>query len=221
VSERHARTERDRRRRELGQNFLVDRRTIPLLIDGLGLTPGELVVDVGAGTGALTLPLARAGVEVWAVEADTVWAERLAAEAAVEGLAVRVIRADLRRLRMPRRPFRVVANPPFGLTTELLGKLLDDPARGPARADLIVQREVARKHAATPPRALRTAAWAPWWEFELGIPIDRDAFRPRPDVDAQVLSIRRRTPPILPPRLGPAMLDLLRPHWRGTAWNNP
>lgn len=185
------------------------------------MVPGELVVDIGAGAGALTLPLARAGAEVWAVEIDPAWAERLEVHVDAERLDVRVIRTDLRRLRLPRRPFRVVANPPFALTTALLEILLDDPAGGPYRADLVVQREVARKHATMPPRALRTAAWVPWWEFELGIPIDRDAFRPRPDVDAQVLSIRQRRTPILPIRLAPSMLDLLRPHWTGTAWNNP
>ena len=212
MSERHARSARDRRRRELGQNVLADTGIVERFIGGLDLVPGELVVDVGAGTGALTVPLARTGVEVWAVEADPVWAQRLAATVAADD-RVRVIRADLRALRLPRRPFRVVANPPFGLTTALLALLLDDPARGPARADLVLQREVARKHAATPPRALHTAAWAPWWEFDLGTAIDREAFRPRPSVDAQVLSIRRRSQPILPLHLAPRMREALRPYW--------
>ena len=43
--------------------------------------------------------------------------------------------------------------------------------------------EVARKHASTPPVALRTAAWAPWWRFEAGLIVKRNAFRPRPAVD--------------------------------------
>ncbi len=97
MSERHASSARDRRRRELGQNVLADTRIVERFIGGLGLVPGELVVDVGAGTGALTLPLARAGAEVWAVEADPVWAQRLATTVAADG-RVRVIRADLRVL---------------------------------------------------------------------------------------------------------------------------
>ncbi|MEZ5247925.1 MAG: hypothetical protein R2713_01520 [Ilumatobacteraceae bacterium] len=64
---------------------------------------------------------------------------------------------------MPRLPYRVVANPPFGSTTELLAAFLDDPDRGPGRLDLILQREVAAKHSRQPPQSLRTAAWAPWW----------------------------------------------------------
>ncbi len=175
------------------------------------------MLDIGAGRGALTRPLARAGAEVWAVEPDPVWAARLADALAddrtIDARAVRIIRADARRISLPDRPYRVVANLPFGLTTDLLRLLLDDPAAGPDRLDLLVQREVARKHAANPPRHLRTAAWAPWWTFELGWTVPRHAFRPVPAVDAAVLTIRRRAEPVLPERLAPDFADILRPHW--------
>lgn len=204
-----------RRRRDLGQNFLVDDRLISRFVAGLAIRPGDLVIDIGAGAGALTLPLARAGAEVWAVEADPAWAARLSRRADQAGLTpgVRVIEADLRRLRLPRRPYRVVANPPFGLTSEVLGLLLDDPERGPVRADLILQQEVARRHAASPPAALRTAAWAPWWRFELGLRVSRGSFQPRPSVDARVLIATRRNDPVLPGWLAPGFVDVLRPAW--------
>jgi len=217
VSERHARTERDRRRRVLGQNFLVDTTLIDLFVDGLGIGADDLVVDLGAGTGALTLPLARTGATVWAVESDPDWIARLRTNLSAQAPDVRVIAADIRRLRLPRVSYRVVANPPFGITTELLSRLLDDPSRGPDRADLIVQHEVARKHATTPPVALRTAAWAPWWTFEIGMRFDRDAFRPRPSVDASQLTLRKRMPALLPDRLAPDFVETLRPSWTGGA----
>jgi 23S rRNA (adenine-N6)-dimethyltransferase len=119
---------------------------------------------------------------------------------------------------LPRGAYRVVANPPFNLTTTLLGRLLDDPGRGPTRADLLLQREVARKHAAAPPATLRTAAWAPWWRFTLGEQVPREAFRPVPKVDAAWLTIERRDPPILPEHLAPGFTDTLRSGWqRATA----
>ena len=208
-------TERDTRRRQLGQNFLVDQHVIERVIRSLDLRAGELVVDLGAGTGALTLPLLDAGVEVWAVESDPVWSRRLRDSMVRWGAHgnSRVIEADLRRLRLPRTPFRVVANPPFGLTTEILAGLLDAPDRGPDRIDLIVQRQVAVKHSRRPPVSLRTAAWAPWWEFHVGPTIDRGSFRPRPRVDAAVLSIVRRDPAVLPTWLAPQFRELLRPAW--------
>ena len=212
MSERRRRTERDERRRSFGQNFLADPALVRRFVDSLGLEPGELVVEVGAGTGSLARPIA---VRVWAVEPDPVWAARLRdrLHAVGSGEGVRVIETDVRRLTLPKERYRVVANPPFGITTELLALLLDRPRRGPDRADLVLQAEVARRHAATPPVALRTAGWAPWWEFELGETIGRDSFRPRPSVDAAVLTIRKRRPAILPERLAPTFVERLRDDW--------
>jgi 23S rRNA (adenine-N6)-dimethyltransferase len=215
VSEGQRRSARDRRRRTLGQNFLVDRAFVARFVERLDIDDGDLVVDVGAGVGALTLPLARAGAVVWAVEPDPHWGSTLAAEVDRLGLAdrVRVIRTTFERLRLPDQSYRVVANPPFGGTTRLLSMLLDDPANGPTRADLVLEQAVTRKHAAVPPRALRTAAWLPWWEFEVGACVPRHAFRPRPSVDAAVLTITRRPTPLLPERLAPGYLETLRPAW--------
>lgn len=215
---RQRRTERDQRRRNLGQNFLVDEQLVSRLLTTLDLRPGELVVDIGAGVGALSIPLAMAGVRVWAAEPDSRWAAKLRTSAESAGLAerLRVIETEVQRLRFPREPYRVVANPPFAMTTEILSLLLENPERWPVRADLVLQQEVARKHASVPPASLRTAAWTPWWHFELGMRIQRNAFRPRPSVDARVLCINRRIEPVLPEWLAPRMRDLLRP-----AWNPP
>lgn len=217
MSGRKRRSGRDQRRRSLSQNFLVDRTLVAQLIDDLQIIENELVVDLGAGTGALTMPLADSGARVWAVERDPVWAERLATTAVGAGFGdrIRVIRSDLRRLRFPREPFRVVANPPFNLTTEILKLLLDDPSSSSlTRADVVLQREVALKHTSQPPRALKTAGWSPWWEFSTGRQISASSFRPRPSVDAAVLTICRRNPPILPTWLALGFEDVLRDSWR-------
>ncbi len=150
---------------------------------------------------------------MWAVEVDPHWVERLRAGVGAGRGNVRVVASDLRNLRMPREPYRVVANPPFGLTTDTLAKLLDRPDRGPCRADLVLQKEVAVKLARQPPAHLRAAAWSPWWEFRLGATIGRAAFRPRPRVDAAVLTIVRRETPVLPTWLAPRLRELLRPAW--------
>lgn len=120
---------------------------------------------------------------------------------------------DLRKVRLPPTPYRVTCNPPFALTTALLDRLLEDPARGPERVDVLVQREVAVKRAAEPPSSLRSAAWAPWWSFELGPTVRRHAFHPVPRVDAAWLTVRKRTPAVLPAWLAPGFLDTLRQAW--------
>jgi 23S rRNA (adenine-N6)-dimethyltransferase len=209
------RTARDRRR-SLGQHFLVDQDVVRALVSSLDLQPGELVVDVGAGAGALTLPLARAGAKVLAVERDRDTLRRLQSAVEREGLASRVQlrRADLRQLPWPRQPFRVVANPPFALTSVLLGRLLDDPTRGPTRADLLLDWGVVRRRTATPADTLRSAAWAPWWRFTAGARVPREAFRPPPSVDTGWLVAERRDPPILPEELAGVFRDAIAPTWQ-------
>jgi 23S rRNA (adenine-N6)-dimethyltransferase len=71
------RSQRDRRRRTHGQNFLVDPGVVDRLIGRLDLRPDDLVVDIGAGSGALTIPLAQAGARVLAIERDGAWVTEL------------------------------------------------------------------------------------------------------------------------------------------------
>jgi 23S rRNA (adenine-N6)-dimethyltransferase len=176
---------------------------------------GDLVVEIGAGRGALTFALARRGLRVIALERDPVWAEHLRREAVRRGAdEVSVVCCDARRYRLPRRSFRAVGSLPFGATTALLRHLLDDPGSGLERADLIVQWEVARKRAAMPPTSMLSTSWAPWWAFTAGRRIPAAAFRPVPAVDAAVLRVARRTPPLLPGHLAPAYGEFVRRHWR-------
>ncbi len=209
------RSPRDRRRRSHGQNLLVDQTVVERLLERLDLRDDELVVDVGAGRGALTLPLVRAGARVLAIERDSHMVADLQQRVEDARVAdrVQIRRADLRQVPWPREPYRVVSSPPYALTTRLLARLLDDPRTGPDRADLLVQWEVARKRTATPPSTLRSAAWAPWWRFELGGRVTRQAFRPVPATDSGWLVVTRRDPPVLPTHLAPRFREALEPHW--------
>jgi 23S rRNA (adenine-N6)-dimethyltransferase len=114
---------------------------------------------------------------------------------------VAVSRADARHVALPANPYRVLANLPFGVTSAVLRRLLDVPASGLRRADLIVQWQVARERvraASGPPVDLLGARWGPWWEFHRGRRLPAACFRPRPSVDASVLVVTRRAEPLLP-----------------------
>ena len=76
------RSERDRRRRTYGQNVLADDRLAEELVGGLDIGAGELVVEPGAGRGAITVALAGCGARVIAVERDEHWAGQLRATVA-------------------------------------------------------------------------------------------------------------------------------------------
>jgi 23S rRNA (adenine-N6)-dimethyltransferase len=204
---------RDEQRRSLGQNFL-SRERAEALVSAAGVRPGELVLEIGPGRGALTRALAARGADVVAVELDPIWAAQLRGQLRGDGAErVRVIHADFLTFRLPERAFRVVASIPFAQTTEVLRRLLDDPRAPLQRADLVVQWEVARKRAASPPSTLLSTAWAPWWEFALGARIPARDFRPEPAVDGGVLTITRRASPLLPPAMASAFAGFVRSRW--------
>lgn len=106
-----------------------------------GIGDADLVVDLGAGTGSLTAALVEAGASVIAIELHPGRAATLRDRFA--GAPVRVVSADVGRARLPRRRFRVVANPPWSLAETVRASLLRSPAL--ERADLVLPRWLVRR----------------------------------------------------------------------------
>jgi 23S rRNA (adenine-N6)-dimethyltransferase len=185
------------RRAELGQHFLAGGWLAAELVEEAGVGAGDLVVEIGAGTGVLTEALARRAGRVVALECDPRLAERARARLAGHP-NVRVVTADALVLPVPRRPFRVVANLPFGATAAMLRRLLGDPRTRLERADLIVQEQAARRYAAARPGTPETICWGAWYELSTGRRLGPGCFRPPPRVAAAVLVARRRRPPLVP-----------------------
>jgi len=158
------------------------------LVAAAGIGPGELVLDLGAGTGALTAPLLAAGARVVAVELHPGRAAALRRRFA--GAVLEVRGGDLARLRLPDEPFAVVANPPWALAETVRSRLLG--ARELRRADLLVPRWVARRWAADHRR------------ITVGISVRAEAFRPVPRTGAAVaiLGSAGHTPRPAPARRG-------------------
>jgi 23S rRNA (adenine-N6)-dimethyltransferase len=138
--------------------------------------PGDVVVDLGAGDGALTSPLARAGCRVLAVELHPGRAAALRAR--FDGTRVAVIELDVGAFRWPGHPFRVVANPPYAGVNGLVRRLL--AVRRLSSADLVVAEAAARGLLRRYPNRL-----------ERGPRVPRGAFRNPPPADARVIRIRR------------------------------
>ena len=186
-------------RHELGQNFLAD----PDLISAIRRlvrdeTQGP-IIELGAGDGALTIPLSTLNRPVTALEIDPRRVRRLQARFA-DRPSVEIVRADVLRHRFPAAPHTVVGNVPFHLTTAIIRKLLSE--RGWGSAVLIVQWEVARRRAGVGGASMLTAAWWPWYDFTLVRRIPASAFRPVPSVDAGLLLMRRRAVPLVDGRQG-------------------
>jgi 23S rRNA (adenine-N6)-dimethyltransferase len=165
----------------------LDSRWAQRVVDAAGVKPGELVLDIGAGLGALTAPLVQAGARVVAVELHPGRAERLRRRFA--DAPVTVVRADAGDLRLPSRPFRVVSSPPYNISTLLLKRLLA-PGSRLVSADLVLQRQVANRWArGEAPGANR---WLRYYDPSIGLRLPRKAFTPPPQVDSAVLLLRKR-----------------------------
>jgi 23S rRNA (adenine-N6)-dimethyltransferase len=150
------------------------------------VAPGDLVLDVGAGDGSLTELLVSAGARVIAVELHQQRA-RMLRERFCDG-PVRVVSADAADLWLPRRPFRVVANPPFGVSMALLRRLTAPGSRLLA-ADIVLPRHIARQWCEGDVRG--AARWGAQFDLSLGMRVPSSAFRPSIERDAVVLRIRR------------------------------
>ena len=195
-----------------GAHFLRDSALIGQLARAAGASNGRLVLDLGAGHGAITARLAAGGARVIAVERDPRLAARLRRRFDHDP-RVRVVEADLRTVPLPRREFRVAASPPFSLTTALCRRLLGDPGLTLAGAELVIGWGAARWLASPRPRDVETAWWAARYQMRLARTVSAASFTPSPRADAARLSVRPR--PIVASAQGQRRLqDLVRAAYR-------
>jgi 16S rRNA (adenine1518-N6/adenine1519-N6)-dimethyltransferase len=190
----------------LGQNFLHDANTIRRIVRVAGVSPGEVVVEIGPGLGSLTLGLLESGARVVAVEIDALLAGALASTVAAHqpdaAGRLTVVQADALRLtELPDpQPSALVANLPYNVAVPVVLHLLESLPS--LRHGLVmVQAEVADRLAAPP--GSRTygvpsvkAAW--YAAAERAGTVPRAVFWPVPNVDSGLVRLTRRAPPALP-----------------------
>lgn len=190
------RSERDRRRRELSQNYLRSAAAATQFLQAVDPDPTGLALEVGAGEGILTEPLAAMFRELVAYEVDPSLASRLQTRLRKHA-NVTVVIGDFLAARPPREPFQVAGNAPFSLTSPIIDWCLS--SRAMTGATLITQLEYARKRTGAYGRwSLLTVSTWPQVQWDLRGTISRTQFRPVPRVDAGILHIARRAQPLIP-----------------------
>ncbi|MFB6228048.1 MAG: 16S ribosomal RNA methyltransferase A [Halobacteriales archaeon] len=176
------------------QHFLVDDRVldrIPEYADDFDL---DRVLEIGAGTGALTDRLLDAADAVIAVERDPELAAFLREEfaTAVASGRLRVIGGDALEIDVPGHTASV-SNLPYGVASELLFRLL--PRKRPLVA--MVQQEFAERMAADPGTEAYgrlSVASGHYGEVEVVEPVPREAFDPPPEVESALVRVTPREP---------------------------
>ena len=187
--------------KSLGQNFLIDEDVISAIVEGSGVTPDTLVIEIGPGTGALTLPLAEQAGWLVAVELD---------ERVIPGLRVKtfslgnveiihddILKVDLKSLIAREleehglKEVRIVGNLPYYITTPIIMKLLDAHT-GAASITAMMQKEVGDRIAAEPGTKLSGAiTYSVHYYADVTsiVSVGRECFYPVPKVDSVVLRL--------------------------------
>ncbi|MDE0194454.1 MAG: 16S rRNA (adenine(1518)-N(6)/adenine(1519)-N(6))-dimethyltransferase RsmA [bacterium] len=190
-----------RPRRSLGQHFVVDPNTVMRIVRLAGVTPGERIVEIGAGCGALTVALADAGAAVLAIEIDGRLLRALTEVCAER--SVEVLQADATEVESwaPRLAdgecWRLVANLPYNIAVPLLLDTLDRLPQVTAML-VMVQDEVAERLVARPGQSayglpsLKVACRA---RAEILGRVPPTVFWPRPRVSSALLAIDRLPEP--------------------------
>ena len=192
-----------RPRKSLGQTFLVDARVLDDIVEAAELSPDDLVLEVGAGTGTLTERLALSSGRVVAVELDEGLFGIL--QSIYQGKAnVTLVHGDILDLDFSSlidTSARIISNLPYYIMKPILMKILDESSRLPIQmALLMVQEEVGARMIASPGTkdyGVLTIAIAYRSDAEILRRVSADSFYPRPKVGSALVRLNMRaTPPV-------------------------
>ena len=178
----------------LSQNFLADIDVLDAILGEAGPIPGGRVLEIGPGLGLLTGGLLASGAVVTAVELDRGLAGFLRDRFAepLETGALRLIEGDALDqdlVRLVERPYEVVANLPYHITSPILHALLAAPPR-PERLVLMVQREVGERIAAPPGKMSYLSVFVQYHaRVRVAFEVAPDAFEPEPAVVSAVIVV--------------------------------
>ncbi|WP_430522308.1 rRNA adenine N(6)-methyltransferase family protein [Paenibacillus brevis] len=179
-----------------GRHLLINKSLIQELVQLAKLQGGDTVLDLGAGTGALAIPLAEKAGKVIAIENDPVSVEKLKFRAG-EKANVIVKQLDLLQYQLPSSPFCIVANIPFSITTPIFEKFLGHSSFL-ERAVLILEKGAAKRFTAFPVTNPQILAWRLWYDIRITRTVMPECFSPPPRVEAAVVTVNRRKNPAIP-----------------------
>lgn len=193
-------------RKSLGQNLLTDPVYLQRIAEAAELSPHDLVLEIGPGTGNLTANLLPDAGHVVAVELDRRMIEVLE-QRFRDAENLTLVQGDILEVNLPqllqpwlaRFPtFKAAANLPYYLTSAAIRLLLELPV-APVLAVLTVQLEVARRICAAPGKMSLLAVAVQWYaEPRIVTKVPAGAFTPVPKVDSAVLRLETRPQPAAP-----------------------
>ena len=199
----------------MAQNFLTSPKLVHHLVRKSSIGPSDTVYEIGPGNGIITTALARVAGRVIAIEKDPGLVRRLRERFRLLD-NVEIVEKDFLDYSFPNRPgngaswltvarqtqtskYKLFANIPYNITAQILRKILDERSNLD-EGYLILQKEAAKKFAGVPRETLFSILAKPFFEFQILFQLRRTDFRPVPNVDSVLLSIKRRKHQLLEAR---------------------
>jgi len=193
-------------RKRFGQHFLTDSAIIHRIVGVIDPRPGDALVEIGPGLGAMTDPLVASSGRLTVIELDRDLAARLRRRPELEVVEADVLTVDFAALaQQAGRPLRVVGNLPYNISTPILFHLLG-AVDHVADQHFMLQKEVVQRMAAGPGGKDygRLSVMLQWrYDIESVLDVPPDAFEPPPRVDSAVV---RMLPLPDAPAVDPALL---------------
>jgi 16S rRNA (adenine1518-N6/adenine1519-N6)-dimethyltransferase len=186
-------------RKRFGQHFLTDGSVIDAIVDAIDPKPGEALVEIGPGLGAMTDPLiARCG-RLTVIELDRDLAQRFRQRSELKVIEADVLKVDFDALASQRgQRLRVVGNLPYNISTPILFHLLDS-VECVIDQHFMLQKEVVERMAAAPggKEYGRLSVMLQWrYAIESVLEVPPESFDPPPRVDSAV--VRMQPLPVVP-----------------------
>jgi 16S rRNA (adenine1518-N6/adenine1519-N6)-dimethyltransferase len=180
-------------RKRFGQHFLVDQGVIESIVDAIDPKPGQALIEIGPGLGAMTGPLAARSQTLTVIELDRDLAERLRRRTQLTVIEADVLKVDFRALAATAgQPLRVVGNLPYNISTPILFHLLS-AADVIADQHFMLQKEVVERMAAAPGgKDYGRLSVMLQWRYRISSVLDvsPEAFDPPPRVHSAVVRMR-------------------------------
>ena len=188
-----------RPKKQLGQNFLSDPATAAMIVNRSGISREDIVLEIGAGLGALTIPVARVAQKVVAVDKDPQIIDILRTEIIANNLSNvvlmdrNILKVDIKALAEDfGRGIVVMGNLPYNISSQILVQLIKS-RKAVSRAVLMFQREMAQRLTAEPgckEYGRLTVMLQYCSHIKKVADVKASLFFPKPKVDSEVLELR-------------------------------
>lgn len=194
----------------LGQHFLIDREVLEEILAAAEISSKDLILEIGAGLGTLTLELAKYAKKIIAVEKDPKLSQILQEILKKENITnVRIVNQDILKIsnlqfliskqtqntkyQIQNTKYKMVANLPYYLTARLIRSFLE-LANPPREMILMVQKEVAERICARPPKMNILAVSVQFYaQPEIAAFVSKKSFWPEPEVDSAIIKIKTKS----------------------------